>query len=378
MVQPRSQRRHAAELAILLAGAAVSGVGAAQNATEPRLDVGGALRVGYSWLDYDKKSKEQHGDFDFDLFRLDLSGSAGPFDFSAQYRWYEDFDTVQHAWIGYQLNDTTKARLGLFKVPFGLQPFASHSFWFGATYYLGFEDDYDEGIELHSTSGPWSAHLAFFRSAEYGSSRLDRYSFDVVTGGAQRNEESDQFNGRLAYRWQHAADDSSEIGISAQWGELYNDATRDSGERHAIALHWDGNYGPWHLQLQWIDYRFAPANPAGISDDHIQLGAFGAPFLVAAEGGVATLNIARHFEAVPAPLDKITCYNDYSVVSPRTGDGAQDSIQNVTGCLLTAGRIYTYIDWIAGKNMWFIGGPGVGLTDDRWRSRFNVNIGFYF
>jgi hypothetical protein len=41
----------------------------------------------------------------------------------------------------------------------------------------------------------------------------------------------------------------------------------------------------------------------------------------------------------------------------------------------------TYVDWIAGNNMWFAGGPGIGIDDgspSRWHSRLNVNIGFYF
>ncbi len=348
-----------------------------ESVPEPWLDLGGALRISYSWLDYDRGSKERRGDFDVELFRLDLTGGSGPFDFSVQYRWYNDFDTVHHAWLGYQLSDATRVRLGVVKVPFGLLPVASHSFWFGATYYLGFEDDYDSGLELHHAADPWSVHLAFFKNAEYGSGRSERYSFDVVTGGDQQNEELNQFNGRLAYRWQHADTRNSEFGLSLMWGELHNKATRDHGERHAIAVHWDGNLDPWHLQLQWLDYQFRPANPVGVSDRQIQLGAFGAPFLIAAAGEVVTFNLARSFSTVPAPLDKITCYNDYSHVMPR-GERARDSIQNVTGCLLTAGKIYAYLDWITGKNMWFIGGPGIGLSDDRWRSRFNVNIGYYF
>ena len=43
--------------------------------------------------------------------------------------------------------------------------------------------------------------------------------------------------------------------------------------------------------------------------------------------------------------------------------------------------MFTYVDWIAGRNMWFAGGPGVGIAEpggDGWRSRLNVNMGFFF
>jgi len=55
-------------------------------------------------------------------------------------------------------------------------------------------------------------------------------------------------------------------------------------------------------------------------------------------------------------------------------------VQNVTGCMLVSGGLYTYVDWIAGKNMWFAGGNGVGLESSagEWNSRLNVNFGYYF
>lgn len=348
-----------------------------QAPAAPTLQLGGAFRLNYGWQDYNEANKERLGDFDFELFRLDVSGAAGEIEFSAQYRWYEDFEAVHHAWIGYSFNDATSLQVGISQVPFGLLPYASHSFWFGAGYYLGFEDDYDTGLKLQYANEPWQAHFAFYKNAEYGGARLDRYSFDVVADGIQQNEEVNQFNGRVTRRWRHRDDSYSELGISAEWGELYNNVTRDTGDRRALALHWDGHYGPWNVQLQWVDYRFAPANPPGVDDESVQLGAFGFPFPVAAQAQMATFNLAREFTAVPAPLDSLTCYNDYSRVMPD-GRGQNDSVQNVTGCLLVIGNVYSYIDLIAGKNMWFIGGPGIGMDDDEWRSRLNINIGYYF
>jgi len=43
--------------------------------------------------------------------------------------------------------------------------------------------------------------------------------------------------------------------------------------------------------------------------------------------------------------------------------------------------LYLYTDWITGQNMWFDGGPGIGLNEsdaDEWKGRININFGYYF
>ena len=80
-------------------------------------------------------------------------------------------------------------------------------------------------------------------------------------------------------------------------------------------------------------------------------------------------------------FDVITCYNNLSTTQPTGGAGLRPSWQNVTGCSFAKDRMFTYVDWIAGRNMWFVGGSGVGIEapgSDRWRSRLNINVGFYF
>lgn len=80
-------------------------------------------------------------------------------------------------------------------------------------------------------------------------------------------------------------------------------------------------------------------------------------------------------------LDDITCYNNLSMTRPVGGGQLRDSWQNVTGCSVQRGIMLAYVDWIAGKNMWFAGGDGIGIDDggpSRWHSRLNVNVGFYF
>jgi hypothetical protein len=51
--------------------------------------------------------------------------------------------------------------------------------------------------------------------------------------------------------------------------------------------------------------------------------------------------------------------------------------------LISAGPVYTYVDYAMGKNQpWLTGnfgeGLGVGVEDPEWKTRFNINIGYYF
>jgi len=133
--------------------------------------------------------------------------------------------------------------------------------------------------------------------------------------------------------------------------------------------------GPLTLQAQWARYRYD--NP----ESRIAMSAFMFPFEIASQADVPTFNVAYDVQRT-GWFDSITCYNNASATLPVGHDpGLRDSIQNVTGCSFGKGVMLTYVDWIAGKNMWFAGGPGIGVRDpanDGWHSRLNVNIGFYF
>jgi hypothetical protein len=317
---------------------------------------------------------------DFELFRLDLNGRLKGVDLSAQYRWYSDFEAVHHAWIGFQVAEKWRAELGVTQVPFGILPYASHSFWFGGTYYLGQEDDYDMGVKFVRESEDWTLHAAFFKNPEYiDDSRAGRYSFDLITDGDQQNSEINQLNFRMERHLRHRKDWTTSLGLSLEGGQVYNETTEDTGGRGALALHLNGLYGPWNLQLQAIHYEYDPRNPDGVSDDTVQLGAFLFPFLAASEGRVYSANLAHKFTLGKKTLQSINLYNDFTYIDPAGRD--QDrSIQNVTGFLIESGPVYTYVDWIFGRNMWFAGGPGIGLEDPDggWDGRLNVNVGFYF
>ena len=164
------------------------------------------------------------------------------------------------------------------------------------------------------------------------------------------------------------------------FGGIYNETTRVTGSRSAGALHLDTYLGPWNVQREGVLYDFNPKNPPGVDSDVVTMAGFQAPFQMAAKGRELTFNIARAIAVGHRFLETVTCYGDMSRVSPQTGLG-DPSTQIVTGCLLQKGGFYTYVDWITGRNMWFAGGPGIGLVSDDvdpWKGRLNVNVAYYF
>ena len=203
----------------------------------------------------------------------------------------------------------------------------------------------------------------------------------MVRSGVQQNEEENQVNLRIARQFEFKTDLKLETGLSAAVGQLYNRTTRKSGHYARGAAHLDLDSGPWEFQLQGTHYDYAPRNPAGVDNNVIQFGAFADTELVAAEGTLFNANIARKIDMSDNKhIDSMTCYNDYSYLAKHGTTSLPDSQMNVLGCSLGIGPIYTYVDWIAGKNAPFIGtsdalGPS---TDNDWNSRINVNVGWYF
>ncbi|MDT8438276.1 MAG: hypothetical protein RQ729_04615 [Wenzhouxiangellaceae bacterium] len=348
----------------------------------PDISLGGAMRLNYAWRDFDDQNKDRVGDFELELFRINFDGSVGDVILSTEWRRYNDFQAIHHAWVGYDFSESVQGQLGISQVPFGLLPYASHSFWFGGTYYLGFEDDYDTGIKfVHTPSEDWTFHYAFYKNPEYANDgRFGRYSFDLVTAGDQQNAEINQLNLRGERHLALSPGNTLDLGISLEGGQIYNRTTENKGDRYAVAAHANATFGPWNLQLQGLRYEFNPDNPIGVSDDFVQTGAFDFPFLMAARGEVLSANVARGFNTSFGPITGITCYNDFTFINPSVDDSA-DSVQNVTGCSVAAGGVFAYFDYIIAKNMWFAGGDGIGLnrtTAGDWKSRLNINIGYYF
>jgi len=360
-----------------LAALAEAQSGTAQ--AEDGISFGGALRLNAFWNDFDEAVQSKRGASGLDLFRISADGSLRDFVLSAEYRFYPFMNVLHHGWIGYEFAGGSRLEAGITRVPFGLLPYAAHSFWFGTPYYVGLSDDYDLGVKYTRSTDRWDWQAAFFKNGELSDpASVDRYSFDVVSADGSANEEANQVNLRAAYTFGAGTSCTHEVGVSAQLGEIYNSDTDRSGSHWAGAGHLDSRCGRWNLQLQAARYGYSPENPPGVTDDTIRLGGFGSSYDIAARASVLVANVAYNLPIPWESVDQITCYNDYSIVV-KDDARFEDSQLDTTGCLLGAGPLYVYLDLIRAENMIFFGnGSLAGEGETGWDTRFNINVGYYW
>lgn len=343
------------------------------------IDVGGALRYNLVHRDFVDASGGKRGESGFDLFRVNVDGELNNIIISAEYRHYAFMQTIRYGWLGYQFADDSQIQMGINQVPFGLLPYASHNAWFGVPYYVGLADDYDMGVKYKREDGPWSSQVAFYKNEELNdASDPDRYSIDILRAGNQQNEEVNQFNARLAYTLGVGSGCETELGGSAKLSELYNSTTDRRGDQWAGSLHVDSRCGRWNFQLQGVRYHYNPANPPGVRSDAVRVGAFGGSYDIASEADILVANVAYNFKPPARFIDQLTCYNDYSRLY-KDIDGSVDSEINTLGCAIGSGPLFTYVDYIFARNMAFFGSGSMAAGgEEKWRGRFNVNIGFYW
>ena len=351
------------------------------NADELPFNLSGHVRVNYGHQDW--QIPEFRDGFEFESFKLGVSGESDQFSYKAEYRWYEntDFDTVRFADLTYHFDEQTEITAGITQTPFGLQPFASNNFWFSVNYYLGFEDDYDAGVKINHDWGNWDFQAAYFMNDEYNdAAEFGRYSFDVADDGEYRNKEDGQYNLRANYTANFIRGGTTDIGVSYQYGNILNLDTLDDGDMNAYAVHMRHTQGDLKVELQYIDYEYDLAAPEGQADDRIALSSFTFPFLAAADGKTYSANLVYSVPYKFTHIESLTCYSEYSVAKGEGSEG-KNSSQWINGCSFGWDKLFVYVDSIQGKNMWFSGGPGVGLDlggRQGTTHRLNINLGIYF
>ncbi|WP_376691234.1 carbohydrate porin [Wenzhouxiangella sp. EGI_FJ10409] len=357
------------------------------------INVGGAVRFQYVLEDYNDLTKDNNGTFEMDTVRLNFDGTVGDVILSAEWRWYQYMNVIHHAWAGYDFSDSLQGQIGVNQVPFGVTPYNSHSFFFSSNYYLGLEDDYDFGAKLVYDEGPLNIQGGFYWSDELGGADSylgddgadfnDRYSYDIVgvrdpgegTYATPSNFafDSNVANARVAYTLGHGTDYSTELGFSAQYGDVKSGSADGIGSQSAFAAHVVGNYGPWNLQLQATEYEYDMDNGSG----RMAVGAYDFYDTIASEATSYTANVAYSLPVNWGPVSNLTFYNDYSLVTDKSAD-LEDTWMNVTGVAVTSGGLYTYIDLILAENQPFIGGTMDSATKPGTNTRFNINFGYYF
>ncbi|MGI3004465.1 porin [Shewanella algae] len=354
---------------------------ASTETTEDGIKIGGAVRVNYAYRDYDEKSKDKGGDFNFDMAAIKFDGKMGDWGLAAEYRFTSSTNYIKYGYGYYQANDNWQLQFGINKVPFGNREFISNSWWFGLPYYLGFEDNHDIGIKAIYEKNGWHTDIAFYKNPEYAADENKRYAADLYTGTINgtdyHNEETNQVNLRQTYTFEHEGGETT-LGGSIEVGQIYNSSTGNNGDRYAAALHLDSSYKGWNLQLQAMQYEYDAAD--AVDPNKIGISVVSWQYEIASKGQVYNLNLAKTF---PTSFGSVKCYNDFGVMTPDVDDDNYDnSYQNVTGCAIAAGPTYTMVDFIMGKNMTFstLNNDHVGLPEigNDWDKRININFGYYF
>lgn len=354
----------------------------AQEAQEDYVKFGGAVRYNIhdkSWND-DKTDPQ----FTWDTWRLNVDARTAGVDLSFEYRFYpvDNSHFLHHGWLGYGFNEDLYMKLGVTQVPFGITKFASHSWWFQIPYYVGLEDDYDMGIKFDYTGiENLTLNFAYFHQPEPKGdpNYAARYSYDITPSESASLKEAGQFNVRAAYN----LSDDWEIGLSGQFGSNYNSVLDESESSNAFAAHVVGNFGNgFNFKGEYISYDFGAKDNAGNDLDAVQMGAYGYNYNVAAKGDIWVAGLAYSIPVDFGPISNIQPYVDYSVIT-KAEEGFYNSEHLVPGFLVTAGSIYTYVDWAFGRNNAWVGdqwtnGLAKGKDQGGWDRRFNINIGYYF
>ncbi len=360
---------------------------------KPTVQVGGALRFNYNLSSWKKDQIKRGGDFGFDVFRINVKAAHKNLKLNADYRFYSagfGGGMLKQGWVAYEFkNKKDEIQVGLTQVPFGITQYNSHSWFFSINYYLGLEDDHDMGVKYMHRGKQWDFDLAFFKNAEelrFGNNSDvsdSRYSYDVgsissINGKIFRNKEVNQLNGRVLYK----IGKYQKIGLSAQYGGLYNLDTKKTGTQYAFAGHYELSAGRVKIKAQTTHYNNNPENPSGHATNVIAMTAYGAPYLVASSGLVSTFGIAYSLPVKWGIISSLQFYNDFGYLN-KTDKSFENSMMNVAGVLVTAGNVYTYIDFASGKNQPWLGSVWTqalahGTPNEKWETRFNINLGYYF
>lgn len=365
---------------------------------KPEIKVGGALRFNYNLSTWKKEQVKRGGDFGYDLFRINAVGKYKGISLNAEYRLYSagfGGGMLKQGWLGYDFDEKNKMQLGLTQVPFGNTQYNSNNWFFSINYYLGLEDDHDMGIKFTHRGEKWDYDLAFFKNAEelqFGNlSDLspNRYSYDIGSIDADgdgkmdlRNKEVNQLNAKVVYKIKGNAE--HRIGASAMYGGVLNLDTEKIGNHKAFSVHYEMKNNKLGLKLQGTYSKTNPKNPDNKFNNVVAMSAYGGNYLTPAEFYTYTGGVSYDIPVKFGPVSQLQLYNDFGMVDKINSD-FQNTYMNVTGVMISAGNVYIYVDMASGKNMpWlnpdFTNSLAKGSSDnsDKWHTRYNINIGYYF
>ena len=385
-------------LPLVIAAAMTSGVSHAAEQTDlenrvealEKVQITGSYRMNYTVQDWNERQEDRGGDFRFNQLNLGVETEKNGVRLSAQYRMYDNSNPsmIHHLYFATDIDDQSEVQVGITKVPFGIQPYESHNDWGDNALFMGFNDDYDAGIKYITQRDALNVQVAYFSNGDTKPTDAERFSADVVSSKitdttaddytGQFNEEAHQLNVHTSYKV-----GGSEFGGSVQLTGLYNSETKQMGDAWAAAVFLNGKYDALGVQLQAGRYEYNPENPVGVSEDSIQMGAFGATYQVAAKANMYVANFHYDLPYKGGIVDLVRVYSDYNLID-KDESRFKDSHIHTVGMMIATGDLYTFVDITSGKNALFVGegdyvnalAAGDGI--DEWKRFLNIQFGYYF
>jgi hypothetical protein len=359
--------------------------------------IGGAIRANYVIGDYevsgsgDGPSRGGHGgNFELDTFRINIDYDYEDWLGKLEYRFYDGYNFMHTAWVGYDFEDDSQLQMGINRVPFGPGAYGvSQSWFFDQHYYVGLSDDMDLGFKYQKPMGDWNLDLAYYVVDEghWRGSTEDsaRYSYDVVDESGSGYEEENQINARAIYSfsdWEIPTD----VGASVQYGLLDSNGPQDDGDHWASSVHMVNQWENWKLATQFTYYKYNLEDYAvqsGVTTDKlIDMGAYNYAYPVAAEAMIPAVSLSYHLDTPDIGwLDYIVPYTEYSSII-KEESSFNDSDLVTAGIAWASGNWYCYTEWATSNGNYFVGNDsftefGANPNND-WQSRFNINFGYYF
>ena len=401
--------------------------------SEDFLHLGGALRFNLVSQQYELPTSATSTYATFDTWRINVRARHSDISLNFEYRFYPTFNThfIHHGYLGYNFSQKLNMQLGVTQVPFGNLTYNSHSWWFLTNYYLGLEDDYNMGLKFsYDPFETLNIMAAYFRQsapagpayggASFGGPGPGTYSYNIIPdedgslspeGIPSSIRELNMFNLRVKQEiWPQTY-----LGLSGQLKGIYNEVLDNISYGHAWAAHLDSDFNMYNLKLQFTGYHYKALDNEGNSMSRVQMGAYGDPYYgdgVAAVAKIISAGLARNIPVKWGPISNVQAYVNYAWMKKNgqievggVSYDFEDSHMLVPGLLLTAGNVFTYIDFALGKNQpWLTDDFGKGLgaghryssnpqsiyylpqkagqpvpvKEMDWNLRFNVNIGYYF
>jgi len=214
---------------------------------------------------------------------------------------------IHKLWVGYDFSPDWKAYIGKSQVPFGWK---TVNFWPGDLLMGGYGDQMDVGGKVSGGFGNFGLSVAYYHQDDWGETSTDTVDDNRHWGSSTTYRKIQTGVVDFNYTLQHGENSSSQFGISAQAGRLEDlsnlqgdcsDASgnpascsgMDNGSHNAVALYYQGQYGPATAKAEVIRVnRDVPNMTNDVKNTRYAL-----------EGGYAFGNWFAYLDATAATTD---------------------------------------------------------------------------